>query len=166
MMSSEKVKTMSDETPRDSLTHFGDEMMGGGGARAVAAWLEMCDPDTQYGPEDEEAPYALRSAVGEDIGTLAAGDGLTTTDAEIERYRDYIDLRRVYGGEWPVPALADYLNIVKEMSGGVEEDSAQAIWRAAIEKYECEREKKRLVALSKDRRLHDPKGEPLDEVCL
>lgn len=110
--------------------------------------------------------YALRSAVGEDIGTLAAGDGLTTTDAEIERYRDYIDLRRVYGGEWPVPALADYLNIVKEMSGGVEEDSAQAIWRAAIEKYECEREKKRLVALSKDRRLHDPKGEPLDEVCL
>lgn len=118
-----------------SLNAFGDEMMTSSGVRAVSAWVALCEPEeTSYDIEDEEAPYELRSAVGTNIGWEAAWEGLDP-QGDVPRYLDYMDLFNVYGPEWPIPALIDYLD-VKGMESEHAEATAGTIWRQAMEAYE------------------------------
>ncbi|HFX2956698.1 TPA: hypothetical protein ACV5G7_000658 [Pseudomonas aeruginosa] len=122
-----------------SLNAFGDEMMTSSGVRAVSAWVALCEPEeTSYDIEDEEAPYELRSAVGTNIGWEAAWEGLDP-QGDVPRYLDYMDLFNVYGPEWPIPALIDYLD-VKGMEPEHAEATAQTIWRLALEAYETARD--------------------------
>lgn len=131
--------TENHEKTHDSLTAFGDEMMTSSGARAVSAWLALCQPEvTAYDVEDEEAPYELRSVVGTNIGWEAAWEGLDP-QGDIPRYLDYMDLFSVYGPEWPIPALIGHLEVVEGTAPEQAEATAQTIWRLALEAYETAR---------------------------
>lgn len=110
------------EATREDLIAFGDEMMTSSGVRAVSAWLAMSEPGhATYDLEDDEAPYELRSVVGTDIGWEAAQEGLDP-NGDIPRYVVYMRLHAAYDMDWLIPALLDYLQIVK----GVEPESATA----------------------------------------
>lgn len=134
------MNTNNLENVRSSLIAFGDEIMTSSGVRAVSAWVALCEPgDTSYDIEDEEAPYELRSAVGTNIGWEAAWEGLDP-QGDVPRYLDYLDLFSAYGPEWPIPALTDYLELMKVTFREHAEATAGAIWRQAMEAYETVRD--------------------------
>lgn len=163
-MSDETQRTMTTET-RDSLMGFGGEITGGSGlVRAVSAWLAISDDDASYTPHDEEAPYELRDAVGTEIGWEASMEGLADTNGEIERYRDYIDLRHIHGVNWPLQALHDYLAYEKKMPAAAE-TCAHAIWRDAVEAHSKATEAQRLRHERRERMKQDAR-EAAAEVCL
>ena len=124
------------EAIRENLTTFGEEMMTSSGVRAVSAWLAMSEPEqASYDLEDEEAPYELRSVVGTDIGWEAAQEDLDP-NGDIPRYVVYMELFKVYGPEWPIPAMFNYLEAVKGVEAVHAEITAMTIWRLAMERYE------------------------------
>lgn len=134
------MNTNNLENARSSLIAFGDEMMTSSGVRAVSAWVALCEPEeTSYDIEDEEAPYELRSTVGTNIGWEAAWEGLDP-QGDVPRYLDYMDLFSIYGFEWPIPALTDYLELVKGTVREHAEATAGTIWRHAMEAYETVRD--------------------------
>lgn len=134
------MNTNNLENARSSLIAFGDEMMTSSGVRAVSAWVALCEPkETSYDIEDEEAPYELRSAVGANIGWEAAWEGLDP-QGDVPRYLDYMDLFSIYGPEWPIPAMFNYLNAVKGVEAVHAEITALTIWRLAMERHEDVRE--------------------------
>lgn len=100
----------------DSITNFGDEMMSTDGVRAAAAWFAMNKPDADYALDDEEAPYKLRTMVGERIGWEAAQEGLDP-EGDIPRYVDYMRLRDAYGPIWQLVVLEHYMNSTMEQEG-------------------------------------------------
>lgn len=122
-----------------TLITIKNELTTSSGIRAVSAWLALCEPDANYALDDDDAPYEFRHVVGTDIGWDMACEDLDP-NGDIPRYLDYMNLHSVYGTEWPVLALTDYLEVVKEMEKEHAEAAAQMIWRSAIERYEDWRE--------------------------
>lgn len=124
---------------RGTLITIGNELTTSSGIRAVSAWLALCEPDVTYALDDDDAPYEFRHVVGIDIGFEMACEDLDP-NGDIPRYLDYMNLHQGYGTEWPVHALVDYFEVVKEMKRKHAKAAAQVIWRSAIERYEEWRE--------------------------
>lgn len=144
----------------DSFLHVAEEMLTEeGGARVLAAWDASRNPE-EFKAVDDETAVRLRDAVAGEIGDYAARDGIGD---DLERYRDYLDMRRTYGSDdWPFQVVYDYLREVKEMDDEGVLQHGSFVLGEITERFVVQYQRQRL-RLEMRRVLRAESGQ---EVCL
>lgn len=107
---------------------LGSDLMRTDGLRVVSAWNHLptirCRPDIRN-PYDQFC-MELEALVRRDIGAERAHSGI----GSFWGYAPYLELYRSLGEQWPVEALAAYLQLFKGS-----EMNAQSVWAQAVREY-------------------------------